>query len=326
MALTNSQYDAIMREYSAKQTLSRHRLDERTAQVYAKVPEYKLLLDKISTLSTDAVKLSLSGDNHALTGLRADISRLENELEQLLVSHGYPADYLMPQFACNFCNDTGYIGNTKCRCFNQATINLLYQQSNLDLILKTENFDTFSLDYYANDRIDPVTGLTPLDNARKALSICKEYVRDFPSGDNILFYGDTGVGKTFLSNCIAKALLDKANSVLYMSAVDLFECMSSSRESDNHTGIDAPSVESQIFTCDLLIIDDLGTELINSFTNSRLFYCLNYRLQNKLSTVISTNFTLQELMAMYSERIFSRISSSFKLIKLYGDDIRLLKK
>lgn len=326
MALTNSQYDAIMREYSAKQTLSRRKLEERTAQIYSIVPKYKELLDTISTLSTEAVKLSLSGDNRALTDLKSDISKLENELENLLISHGYPKDYLTPQFVCSFCGDTGYIGNVKCRCFNQATINLLYKQSNLDLILTTENFNTFSLDYYANDRIDSVTGLTPLDNARKALSICKDYVRDFPSGENILFYGDTGVGKTFLSNCIAKALLDKANSVLYMSAVDLFECMSSGRESDNHTGIEAPSAESQIFTCDLLIIDDLGTELINTFTNSRLFYCLNYRLQNKLSTVISTNFTLQELMAMYSERIFSRISSSFKLIKLYGDDIRLLKK
>ncbi|MGN0374536.1 MAG: DNA replication protein DnaC, partial [Butyrivibrio sp.] len=102
--------------------------------------------------------------------------------------------------------------------------------------------------------------------------------------------------------------------------------LASGGEADNLSGIDTPSMESQIFTCDLLIIDDLGTELVNSYTNSRLFHCLNNRLQNNLSTVISTNLTLQELMRTYSERIFSRISSSFKLLKLYGDDIRLLKK
>ena len=128
MALTNSQYDAIMREYSAKQTLSRHRLEERTKQIFAAVPEYKVLLDEISTLSTDAVKLSLSGDSKALNRLKSDISMLENKLENLLVTNGYPEDYLIPQYVCNYCNDTGYIGNVKCNCFKQATINLLYQQ------------------------------------------------------------------------------------------------------------------------------------------------------------------------------------------------------
>lgn len=326
MALTNSQYDAIMHKYSLKQSLSTRLLEKRTAQIHSSIPEYKELLDKISTLSTEAVKLSLSGDATAITRLRSNISQYEIQLEDLLVSHGYSRDYLMPSFECNSCKDTGYIGNNKCRCFNQAIINLLYQQSNLEAILSAENFDTFSLDYYDDSRIDSVTGLTPRQNALKALSICKQYVQDFPAGENILFYGDTGVGKTFFSNCIAKALLDNANSVLYMSAVDLFQCLSYDKETDNNLGIDIPSAESQIFSCDLLIIDDLGTELINSFTNSRLFYCLNYRLQNNLSTIISTNFALQELMEIYSERIFSRISSSFKLIKLFGDDIRLLKK
>lgn len=326
MALTNSQYDAIMREYGAKQTLARHRLEERTAKVYLDVPEYKALSDKISTLSVDAAKFSLMGDNKALGRLRSDIASIEKQMEEVLLSHDFPADYLHMEYSCPFCKDTGYINNEKCHCFNQAAINLLYKQSNLEHKLALENFDTFSLKYYSNDKANALTGLTPYENAQKVLSICKEYADSFPCKDNILFYGDTGVGKTFLSNCIAKALLDKANSVLYMSAIDLFDCMSSDKETDNFSGIDTPSMESQLFTCDLLIIDDLGTELVNSFTNSKLFHCLNGRLQNNLSTVISTNLTLQELMSTYSERIFSRISSSFKLLKLYGDDIRLLKK
>lgn len=326
MALTNSQYDAIMREYGTKQTTARHRLNERTVEVYRTVPEYKTLLDRISVMSVDAAKVALSGDSEALNNLRIDISSIEKQLSQLLVSHGFPADYLEMQYTCPNCKDTGYINNEKCRCFVQASINLLYKQSNLEEILRLENFDTFSLKYYSNDRTDSITGLTPYVNAQKVLSICKEYVAKFPCGENILFYGDTGVGKTFLSNCIAKALLDKANSVLYLSAIDLFDCMSSQNDNDNSSGIEIPSVEDQIFTCDLLIIDDLGTELVNSYTNSRLFHCLNNRLQNNLSTIISTNLTLQELMNTYSERIFSRISSSFTLLKLYGDDIRLLKK
>ncbi len=326
MALTNSQYEAIMREYGTRQTIARHRLNERTNEVYRTVPEYKTLLDRISILSVDAAKIALSGDSNALVNLRTDISAIEKRLTQLLTLNGFPPDYLMPQYTCPHCRDTGYINNEKCHCFVQASINLLYKQSNLEEILKSENFDTFTLKYYSNDIADSLTGLTPYVNAQKVYDICKKYVDRFPCGENILFYGDTGVGKTFLSNCIAKALLDKANSVLYMSAVDFFDCMSSQNDNDNLSGIDAPSMEEQLFTCDLLIIDDLGTELVNSYTNSRLFHCLNNRLQNNLSTIISTNLTLQELMATYSERIFSRISSSFTLLKLYGDDIRLLKK
>ena len=325
MALTNSQYNAIMREYNNKQSLSRHILEDRTREVYAAVPEYKDYLTQISLLSVDAAKFSLTGDNEALKNLHANIEDLRTKMEQALIGGGFPLDYLDPVYTCNACKDTGYIDNEKCTCFKQATINLLYEQSNLTDILNSENFDTFSLKYYSNNSIDPITGLTPQDNAKKVLSICQEYVTNFPCGDNILFYGSTGVGKTFLSNCIAKALLDKAHSVLYMSAIDLYENLSN-KSSDNYTGIETPALEEQIMSCDLLIIDDLGTELVNSFTSSRLFHCLNNRLQRNLSTIISTNFTLQELMSTYSERIFSRISSSYKLLKLFGDDIRIIKK
>lgn len=325
MALTNSQYNAIMREYNNKQFLSRHILEDRTREVYAAVPEYKEYLTQISLLSIDAAKFSLSGNNDAINNLHNNIESLRTKMAQALIAGGFPHNYLDPVYSCDACKDTGYIDNEKCTCFKQATINLLYEQSNLTDILNSENFDTFSLKYYSDNSIDPITGLTPQDNAKKVLSICQEYVTNFPCGDNILFYGSTGVGKTFLSNCIAKALLDKAHSVLYMSAIDLYENLSN-KTSDNYTGIEVPALEEQIMSCDLLIIDDLGTELVNSFTSSRLFHCLNNRLQSNLSTVISTNFTLQELMNTYSERIFSRISSSYKLLKLFGDDIRLIKK
>lgn len=237
----------------------------------------------------------------------------------LLVQAGFPKDYLTPHYVCPKCKDTGYIGNEKCSCFIQASIDLLYRESNITRYSSNETFDNFSLDFYSTEFTDPSTGLNSRDNAESVLSKCKDFVQHFPSGDNILFYGDTGVGKTFLSNCIARALLDNAHSVLYMSAIELFDSFSAYNEDDG-------GMQSQIEECELLIIDDLGTELSNTFTNSKLFHCINSRLLGGRSTIISTNFALNELMDAYSERIFSRISSSYKLLKLYGDDIRFIKK
>lgn len=321
MVLNNSQYNEIMREYNAKQMNTVHELDTRTAEVYMAVPQYKILSDKISGLSVDAAKAALRGEN-SLPDLNKSIAQIQSEMAALLVKAGFPKDYLSPHYTCSKCKDTGYIGNEKCSCFIQASINLLYRESNITRFSSNETFDNFSLKYYSPELTDPSTGLSSRDNAESVLAKCKEFVQHFPSEDNILFYGDTGVGKTFLSNCIARALLDNAHSVLYMSAIELFDSFSAynyNNEEDN-------GIQSQIEECELLIIDDLGTELSNSFTNSKLFHCINSRLLGGRSTIISTNLSLNELMDAYSERIFSRISSSYKLLKLYGDDIRFIKK
>ena len=318
MVLNNSQYNEIMREYNAKQMNTIHELDARTAEVYMAVPQYKTLSDRISSLSVDAAKAALRGEN-TLSGLNSRIAQIQSQMSGLLVQAGFPKDYLTPHYVCPKCKDTGYIGNEKCSCFIQASIDLLYRESNITRYSSNETFDNFSLDFYSTEFTDSSTGLSSRDNAESVLSKCKDFVQHFPSGDNILFYGDTGVGKTFLSNCIARALLDNAHSVLYMSAIELFDSFSAYNEDDG-------GMQPQIEECELLIIDDLGTELSNTFTNSKLFHCINSRLLGGRSTIISTNFALNELMDAYSERIFSRISSSYKLLKLYGDDIRFIKK
>lgn len=145
-------------------------------------------------------------------------------------------------------------------------------------------------------------------------------------GGNLLFYGETGVGKTFLTHCIAKELLESAHSVIYFTAFDLFELFSAATFRRSHEEDEVMQRHSSIFDCDLLIIDDLGTEMTNSFVSSQLFLCINERLMNGKSTIISTNLSLEALRDLYSERVFSRISSSFQMRKLIGKDIRLLKK
>ncbi len=323
MALTNSQYDEIMRGYGVKQTVSRHELDRRTAEVYERVPEYSRLVSRIGALAADSAKASIHGNTSELDGIKEAIDKIAGQMKELLTGADFPADYLEPVYECPLCKDTGYIGSEKCSCFKQAAIDLLYRQSNIRQILQTENFGTFQLDCFNPEVYDESAGLSSRENAAGLYKACQKFVHDFPAGENILFYGNTGTGKTFLSNCIAKALLDRSFGVLYLSAIELFNILS---EYDKEDRADSDLSESQITGCDLLIIDDLGTELSNAFTNSKLFYCINDRLLKGRSTIISTNYSPRELMDNYSERIFSRIKNSFKIYKLFGDDIRLIKK
>lgn len=324
MSLTNSQYDEIMRGYEARQLVNKHKQRERLEKLYALEPRIKEIDDSISTYSVACAKKLIDGDNTALAKLRQDIASFKKEKEQLLLSQGYPADYLSPIYTCPDCKDTGYIDGEKCHCLKQAIIDTIYTQSNVKNILERENFSVFSYDYYSDTQKDPKTGLTSLETAKRAVAECERFIADFgTTSQNLLFYGNTGVGKTFFTNCIAKELLEKSYSVIYFTAFQLFDILSKGVfEKD----ADAIAAHQNIFDCDLLIIDDLGTELSNAFTVSQLFLCVNERILREKSTIISTNLNLVELRDLYSERTFSRISNNYNIIKLFGDDIRIQKR
>ena len=323
MPLQNYQYDTIMREYSKTQSQNRRILEERTQEIYEKIPRIREIDEEVATLSARKARALLSGESSSLEDLKAAISLLSQERNALLVCNSYPEDYLELPYKCPICQDTGYVGSQKCTCFKKAEIELLYTQSNLKEILKKENFDHFSFDYYSDTMKNEATGLTERETAKRAYDIARGFVRNFDdSFENLFLYGDTGVGKTFLSHCIANALLESSHCVLYFSAFDLFDSMAQtafSRKSETDPG------ENFILDCDLLIIDDLGTELTNSFVSSQLFLCINERIARRKSTVISTNLTLEDFSATYSERTFSRIASNYQMLKLIGKDIRIQK-
>ena len=324
MALNNSQYDTIIRSYEQKQLHNRNILDKRYETAYARLPELKKIHQAISELSVKQARKLLEGDDNALQELKAQINTLSKQSKDLLASGGFPADYLEPVYDCTDCKDTGYIDNKKCHCFQKAVIDMLYTQSNLKHILQEENFDTFTFSYYSANHVDPKTGSSSLANMQKAYMTARDFVDTFGKEfRNLFLYGDTGVGKTFLSNCIAKELIDKSHSVIYLSSFELFDTLAKSKFGKDEA---ANQMNEHIFDCDLLIIDDLGTELTNSFTVSQLFLCLNERLLRRKSTIISTNLSLESLVDIYSERTFSRITSNYTMLKLTGDDIRIKKK
>ena len=322
MALTNSQYEGITREYEQIRDKNRHILETRRKEIYQKVDGYRELEESVGSLSHNAARLVLEGDDAAPAKLHDQLKELAVKRAKLLTDAGFPADYLDPIYLCRECEDTGYVltpegTRQKCRCFRQKELSVRYTQSNLQDLIRRENFSTLSYEYYQGE---------DLQHFKAAVELSKNFVKNFNQVyRNLFFYGTVGTGKSFLSGCIANELLQAGASVIYFSAFGLFERLArysfDAREKDT-----LHAFYEDLYGCDLLIIDDLGTEITNSFVTSQLFSCLNERWLRRRPVIISTNLSLEELRDRYSDRIFSRITSGFSLCKLTGPDIRIYRK
>ena len=223
MALNNSQYDTIMRDYQRRQNQHRREQGERISRAFSEFPRLRGIDEEIASASVACARKLLGGDEQAVSRLKEEIARLGDERISILTAAGYPADYLEITYTCPDCRDTGYRDGRKCRCFKKAEIDLLYTQSNLKGILEQENFDRFDFRYYSAEITDASGRVSSLDRIRRVYDICRDFIQNFDSrSDNLFLYGDTGVGKTFLSHCIAKELLDTTHSVIYFSAQELF--------------------------------------------------------------------------------------------------------
>lgn len=326
MALSNSQYQMIMRKYYQQQIDNKHQQDKRIDEVYQKIPQIPQLEDEIRTRSVQGAKMLLEGRIDVQKKLKSEIDDLREQKYLLLKTEGYSKDYLELHYLCPICQDTGYAEGKKCHCFKKEQMKMLYAQSNIDHILEKENFKTFSYKYFDHETVVSEIQMPVSDYMKLVVSWCKEFIDNFDSkNDNLIFTGSTGVGKTFLTNCIAKELIDQYHSVIYLSANDLFDVFSKNKfhyETDENV----KEMYQHILECDLLIIDDLGTELNNTFTSSQLFYCINERLLNRKSTIISTNLSIAKLRDNYSDRVSSRIMSCYTVIPLYGQDIRTKRR
>ena len=324
MALSNLEYQKIMRLYEERRLANYHLHEERKKEIYQKIPEIREIDHRIASNSISlGKKLIMRDDASAAAEYRRENHSLAEQKRALLTESGYSRDYLDPIYHCSLCKDTGYIGQERCRCFQQAVIDLLYSNSNMEKILARENFQIFREEYYS-DKMMPDGLPSPRANIRKILQHCRGFLDRFPNHENILFQGSTGVGKTFLSHCIAKEIIDRGYTCVYTTAFQLFDYLAKrtfqkEKEEDTEHSLD------MIFQCDLLIIDDLGTEMTNKFVISQLFQCLNERLIQEKSTIISTNLSIKQFRDTYSERIFSRLIESYSWHKIYGDDIRFKK-
>ena len=323
MSLSTEKYNEIMRQYEQKRIDAKNRLDARTDKLFATYPKLKSISEEISSFSLKSAKSLLLGDDISMSSIKEQLVNLIEEKEQMLLELGYDKDYLSMDYECKHCKDTGFVDGEKCSCLKQKIIDALYNQSNIKEQLQKENFNNFRIDYYSEQFVDNTTETTARQNIAEIVKLSKDFVKNFDSSfENLFIFGETGVGKTFLTNCIAKELIDTSHSVIYMSSIKLFDLLAKeafNKQNDN----DYSFRSGDLLTCDLLVIDDLGTEMINSFTTSSFFNLINERFLNQKSVIISSNLSLGQLRDMYSERVFSRIASNYKLMKIFGKDLRL---
>ncbi|MBQ9983885.1 MAG: ATP-binding protein [Lachnospiraceae bacterium] len=326
MKFTDSQYDELMSRYHTNQIENRAIEHARKEEVYAVIPRIREIDKLLATSSIDAARAKLKGQADTTSATKEQNRHLIMEKEDLLKTHGYDVDYLKPIYTCCTCKDTGRVGNDFCPCFKQTSISLLYRQSTLERVLDMENFDTFDTSYYSKET-NGEHPYSPFENMTNILNKVQSFVETFDKeGGNLLFYGETGLGKTFLSNCVAKALMDTQHTVLYQSSIHLFEDVLSDVLMKKNQNANSKEIYRYLYSCDLLIIDDLGTEFTNNFVASELYDILNTRLREGKSTIISTNLSLQELNERYSVRIASRIFGEYKVFHFYGNNIRLAKR
>lgn len=310
----------LMDMYEKIRTDENRKLMKRREEIKNKYPKILELDTTIQKLCLNLSMAALRGitDQNELNNIKEEITDLRAKKYEMLVSHGYNPDYLNLHYNCPKCKDTGFIGIDKCSCFKSKLIKLYYKDSDLEEAVKTNNFKNFNINLYSNHKLNDER-YTPRKNIEDILEyITGEYLPNFKnSNTNLLFYGNSGTGKTFLSWCIAKELLDKGFLVVYKTSDDLLRALKDIKFNND------TDLENLLINCDLLIIDDLGSEQITDFSSTELFTLINKKILKNKKMLISTNLSLPLISKRYSERISSRIIGEFKLFKFFTEDIRI---
>ncbi len=292
--------------------------------LYREVPRLKEIEEELRGTMTRLVKLTLSADENReqLYRLKEENLALQHERHRLLAARGYPEDYLSNEPSCPRCGDSGYVDGTVCKCLQKFYHEVQIKELSHMLDLGSQSFETFSFDWYS-PAVDPHMGLSSREQMEENFDTCQDYARQFSRrSGNLLLCGDSGLGKTFLSACIARVVSEGGHSVVYDTAGHIFDRLEAVKFHRDDDEADARRYEK----CDLLIIDDLGTEMLNAFVQSALYQLINGRLLQNKKTVISTNLAPDELRARYGSAVASRLEGEYTILPFFGQDIRKLKR
>ena len=326
MAFDTELYRAVERELEAIRKENESDLARRRMAVFTKVPKIEELDDEIKSLGLKLYKIALDGGDvqDKITKLRASQKALLQEREALLLENGFAPDELSIRYRCAKCKDTGTVGTANCDCYKKKLILKAYEESNLSGMLEDQSFATFDLSVYPDEVGE--YGMSPRENMEVLLGRAKTYASEFEKQKkSLLFWGDPGLGKTFLSTCIAKALLKNGYSVIYETAYSTFTMLEDLKFNKSDNAEKLRFKVDKLYQCDFLILDDLGSEFATQYTTSALFDIVNSRLISGKKTLINTNLSIDELMHKYTERVASRIIGHYTMYEFFGDDIRLKK-
>lgn len=336
--MATSDLDFLLVEYEQKKRDAEFNSQKRKEKIYKKIPRLEQIDEEINKISINKTKSILISQltNSLNTEFENELLKLKKEKEEILKKENIDESYFKPNYECDKCKDTGYITypdkkTEMCNCLKQKLINISYNKSNLSNLQK-ENFKNFNFNKFSNEiNIGKYNmNISPRENIKNIKIASENFIKNFnnPETKNLFFTGNTGLGKTYMTNCIANEILKQGKTVLYQTAPVLLENIIDNKFNKYKTN-NTNDFNNQVLNVDLLIIDDLGTECINNMKLSELFTILNSRslnLNNKITkTIISTNLSIEKIFSVYEERIGSRIAGFYDIYYFFGDDLRLMK-
>ncbi len=320
MAYNKQNYLRVREVYRTKYQLAEEQAARRTAELHEKSPALRALDRELSKTGVKIAMAALgTGEEYRekLAAVEKENMELQARRAAILAELGYPADYTKPPYECHKCNDSGFVGTKMCECMRRDLVMAAFESSGIGALLRTQGFDTFKLEYYPAGETRELMG--------RNLALLCEYAESFSvQSDSLIFCGPTGLGKTHLSTALARRVIERGFDVYYTTALQMFADFEHARFG-TELGMESVVSLDRYTSCELLILDDLGTEVSNQFTNSCLYMVLNERINKGLPTVISTNLTGKEIKARYTDRIASRILGDFRPLLFAGTDIRRLK-
>ena len=320
MGYNKDNYSRIRKAYQTKYLKAYEEADRRTEEVHCKSPA---VAEIDRELAKAGAKIALAaigagaGYEKKLAEIKEQNLALQAKRAELLEKMGYPADYTLPPYECAACRDSGFIGTKMCDCMRRELILAAYETSGLGQLMKKQSFESFDLSFYTGDAAEVM---------RSNLNTLRKYALTFTTASgNLLLCGPTGLGKTHLSTAVARCVIDKGYDVYYTTAVDMFSDFERARFGAGEERREAGGELVRYTDCDLLILDDLGTEVVNQFSTSCLYTVINNRISLGRPTIINTNLLGKEMMEKYAERITSRIMGEFSPIVFKGTDVRRQK-
>lgn len=321
MGYNRENFNRVRQEYDEKYINARRAASERLIEIHSRIPDVMRIDRALEQTGAKIMGIVCSGATDAqekINALREENQSLVAARGELLRLNGYPTDYTDVKYECEKCGDSGYVDTKMCECMRKRLIMAGYESSGMSRLLREQTFDNFRLEYY---NTDPKS----FENMRYVYGTMKSFAENFTSasGENLALFGGTGLGKTHLSSAVASRVIERGFDVVYASAVSIISDFENRRFG---SGMNTEYGDTDRYTnCELLIIDDLGTEIVNQFTVSCIYNIINTRINKRLSTILSTNLSQSEFRQKYWDRITSRVFGEYQPLLFSGTDVRKQK-